>query len=99
MKWEPVRLVLTPSSIMAQPPRVENIVYGLYEFWSAQWVFYNPTDYPTGSGYERLRADMATFSSDAANLTEAELGDSALYWAAQGEMQVTRSGDGQPILH
>ena len=76
-----------------------NIVYGLYEFWSAQWVFYNPTDYPTGSGYETLRADMAIFSSDAANLTEAELGDSALYWAAQGEMQVTRSGDGQPILH
>jgi len=75
-----------------------NIVYGLYEFWAAQWVFYNPLDFPAGSGMAQIRADMATFSSDEDNLTTAELGNAALFWAAQAEMKVSRAGDGQPIL-
>ncbi len=79
-------------------PSRRNIVYGLYEFWASQWVFYNPLDFPAGSGMAQIRADMATFSSNPANLTFAELGNSALFWAAQAEMQVSRSGDGQPIL-
>ena len=70
-------------------PTRQKIANCEYEFWAAQHVYYD-TDAFTGT-LETLRQRLATFSSDAANLTTANLGNAANFWGAQTEMQCTKS--------
>nr|WP_319395365.1 hypothetical protein [uncultured Desulfobacter sp.] len=60
------------------------IKYGVYDFWSAQWMYYNETgDTLTAVNH------LINFASDAANM----LPSKATFWAAQGDMQVSKGTD------
>jgi len=80
----------------ADPVR-RNIVNGVYEFWAAQHVYFLPSAFATGSGYDTILADMTAYSSDPANLNTHTLGNAAYFWAAQSEMNVERDTDGGVI--
>ena len=69
-------------------PTRQKIVNCEYEFWAAQHVYYD-TDAFSGT-LETLRQRLANFSSNAANLTEANLGNAANFWGAQSEMKCTK---------
>ena len=75
-------------------PVRQKIVNGEYEFWAAQHVYYNDdqwadtVDLPARS---TLLNRLIAFSSNPANLTTDELGVSADFWAAQGEMLVEKA--------
>jgi hypothetical protein len=75
-------------------PVRQKIVNGEYEFWAAQNVYYNDAQWTDTVGLparSALLSRLITFSSDPANLTEAELGAAAEFWAAQDEMQVEKA--------
>ena len=76
-------------SYMGEYPNDETVKNGLYDFWSAQWLYYNSTETETNpvSDIEAL----INFASDAYNLdTYVGKGD---YWASQGEMNVEKISD------
>jgi hypothetical protein len=64
----------------------DNIVNGVYSFWSAQWLFECADGDAT---LETWIDDLATFASDATNLPASK----ANYWATQSEMNVTKAND------
>lgn len=64
----------------------DNIVNGVYSFWSAQWLFEcEPSDPVTHPHV----AALAAFASDAANLPASKVP----YWATQDEMNVEKAND------
>ncbi len=70
-------------------PTRQKIVNCEYEFWAAQHVYYDTNDF-TGT-LETLRQSLEDFSSNAANLTEANLGNAADFWAAQSELKCSKA--------
>jgi hypothetical protein len=66
-------------------PTDTTVINGVYNFWSAQWLYYNATD-PMVSEIE----DLIAFASDPVNLNIVGKGD---FWAAQGEMKVQKATD------
>lgn len=63
-----------------------NIVNGLYDFWSAQWLFESDED---PQDIQDLVEDLAEFASDPANIPSAN----SNWWAAQDEMKWEKSTD------
>lgn len=84
-------------------PTRENIKKGNYNFWAAQYSYYrlaelqeNSTDYPTGTedlviGTDAAKLGLLNWAGLAANVTEANFGPRALYWATQAEMDVEKA--------
>lgn len=70
-------------------PTRQKIVNCEYEFWAAQHVYYDTAAF-TGT-LETLRQSLENFSSNAANLTTANLGNAADFWAAQSELQCSKA--------
>ena len=66
-------------------PTRQKIINCEYEFWSPQHCYYMNADW-SDPGYAALLANLSSFSSLAANLTEANLGLAAQFWTAQAEM-------------
>ncbi len=64
-------------------PTRQKIVNCEYEFWSPQHCYYMNAAF--SGQLETLRASLEAFSKSAANLTEANLGNAANFWAAQSE--------------
>ena len=63
-----------------------NIKNGLYDWWSAQWMYYNPTQ---DQAILDTIAALVNYSSDSANLPAAK----ADYWASQSEMNFFKGND------
>jgi hypothetical protein len=78
-------------------PTRSKIVNGEYEFWAAQNVYYDLARDYTDANLANLRGLLEAFSSNAANLTVATLGNAAKFWAAQDEMLVEKLSDSSPI--
>jgi hypothetical protein len=72
-------------------PTRQKIVNCEYGFWAAQHVYYDTSKFPAGTAIRTLRENLESFSSNEANLTEANLGDPAKFWAAQSEMLCKKS--------
>ncbi len=70
-------------------PTRQKIINCEYEFWAAQHVYYDTTAF-TGM-LETLRHRLETFSSDSANLTEANIGNAANFWGTQSQMKCGKS--------
>jgi hypothetical protein len=62
--------------------RRNTIRNGLYDFWSAQWLFENPAKTPTGSAAHQLILDLTAFAKKPANVPATK----AAYWASLAEM-------------
>ncbi len=67
-------------------PSKANVVQGVYDFWSAQWLFESPTE-PTYAATHPYVTALNTFASNPANLPST----TAAYWATQSEMKVTKA--------
>ncbi|MFZ5572206.1 MAG: hypothetical protein ACOZF0_17545 [Thermodesulfobacteriota bacterium] len=63
-----------------------NVVQGMYDFWSAQWLFESPTDANYGTTHSWVTA-LNTFASNPANLPAS----TQAFWATQSEMKVTKA--------
>jgi hypothetical protein len=75
-------------------PTRQKIRNGEYEYWAAQHVYYNNNQWTNTTALparNTLLTRLIAFSSNASNLTSAELGDSADFWAAQSEMLVHKT--------
>nr|WP_321403863.1 hypothetical protein [uncultured Desulfobacter sp.] len=69
---------------MGEDGYADKIKYGVYDFWSAQWMYYNES----GDTLTAVQA-LIDFASDSANM----LSSKATFWAAQGDMQVEKGTD------
>ncbi len=84
-----------------------NIVNGVYDFWSSQWIFEDtcetmvpaplgctggddPKGVAAGGALHTYITQMMAFASDPANIALSGKGD---FWAAQGEMHVSKASD------
>lgn len=87
-------------------PTRENIKNGNYNFWAAQFTYYSlpelqsgTTEYPAGTEELVLGATaegdsydgLLVWAGQEANLTTANFGPRALYWATQDEMNVEKA--------
>lgn len=69
-------------------PVRKKIKHGEYEFWAAQYVYYNPAHW-TGD-METVRTKLVSFSSNPDNINATTLGGMENFWAAQDEMLVDK---------
>jgi ABC-type phosphate transport system substrate-binding protein len=73
---------------MGETASRENIKNGLYDFWSAQWLYEDPTE-PNYAVLHPVVVDLMNYASDPANLPSSK----ADWWATQNEMQVSKAND------
>jgi opacity protein-like surface antigen len=94
--------VLTTSSLSnvnmvkyeGYEPSRKNIVNGSYNFWAAQYIYWDATDTTEWTTeLNQIVGKLMAYASSPANINETTLGAAANYWAAQGEMKVTKTND------
>jgi hypothetical protein len=84
-------------SLEGEMPTREGIAYGRYPFWSAQWLYEDRNEPTYATGHPVIQSLM-DWASVAANLTT-YVPTKAVYWATQGELQVTKLNDDQLPVH
>jgi hypothetical protein len=69
-----------------------NIRNGMYDFWSAQWLYYNPA-HPSNTILHPIYVDLSDYAGNPANLTTTNLSGKAKYWATASEMKYSKATD------
>ncbi|BBO68365.1 hypothetical protein DSCA_22950 [Desulfosarcina alkanivorans] len=71
---------------MGADATVDTISNGIYDFWSAQWLYYRADEDPT---VKAKVVELCNYASIGANIPASKAG----FWAAEGDMKVTKSTD------
>jgi ABC-type phosphate transport system substrate-binding protein len=69
-------------------PSRDAIKNGVYDFWSAQWIYEDPQE-PSYALTHPVVEDLMAYASDAANLPDTK----DEWWASQAEMKVEKAND------
>jgi hypothetical protein len=69
-----------------------NIRNGMYDFWSTQWLYYNPA-HPDDSTLHPIYVALSDYAGNPANITTATLSGKAKYWATASEMKYSKATD------
>lgn len=77
------------NGVVARRNTIRN---GLYDFWSAQWLYLSKNVAAT-SWQAAAASKLNAFASDPANLSATTLAAKAPYWATAGEMVYTKGTD------
>ena len=66
-----------------------NIRNGIYDFWSAQWLYENPTKTPSNSAQHTLIGQLYSYAADPTHMPASK----ANYWATHDEMNWFKDTD------
>jgi hypothetical protein len=71
-------------------PSRRNVRNGLYDFWSKNYIYYNPTTYPTSNPTYKVFNAMMEYGTNLTNFNR--IGAKSNFWATMTEMHYIKNG-------